>query len=98
MVEGFAAGFGGFEGDGELLLGFGLADELGEAFGAEFELDGVIVVEAAGGDEAVGLGGVGGLGRGGAEADLSLVLEIHAEARIRRSGRGSNRGGVSRGI
>ena len=28
VVEGFAAGFGGFEGDGELLFGFGLADEL----------------------------------------------------------------------
>ena len=31
VVEGFAAGFGGFEGDGELLFGFGLADEFGEA-------------------------------------------------------------------
>ena len=36
VVEGFATGFGGFEGDGELLFGFGLADELGEALGAEF--------------------------------------------------------------
>lgn len=34
VVEGFAAGLGGFEGDGQLLFGFGLADELGEAFGA----------------------------------------------------------------
>ena len=35
VVEGFAAGFGGFEGDGELLFGFGLADEFLEAAGAE---------------------------------------------------------------
>ena len=30
VVEGFAAGAGGFERDGQLLLGFRLADELGE--------------------------------------------------------------------
>ena len=47
VVEGFAARLGGFKGDGELLLGFGLADELGEALGAELELDDVIVVDAA---------------------------------------------------
>ena len=56
VVEGFAAGSGGFEGDGELLLGLGLADELGEAVGAELELERGVVVDAAGGDEAVGLG------------------------------------------
>ena len=74
VVEGFAAGFGGFEGDGKLLLGFGLADEFGEAFGAELELDGIIVVDAGGGDEAVGLGAAG---RGGPEANFSLLLKIH---------------------
>jgi hypothetical protein len=89
VVKGLAASFGGFEGDRQLFFGFGLADEFGETFGAEFELDGVIVVEAAGGDEAVSLGGAG---RGGAEANFSLVLKVHAEmvrpeARIRRSGR-----------
>ena len=40
VVEGFAAGFGGFEGDSELLFGFGLADEFLEAAGAELELEG----------------------------------------------------------
>jgi hypothetical protein len=33
VVEGLAAGFGGFQGDGELLLGFGLADELAQPAG-----------------------------------------------------------------
>jgi len=84
VVEGLAAGLGGLEGDGKLLLGLGLADEFGEALGAQFELDGIIVVDAAGGDEAVGLGAAG---RGGAEANFSLLLEVHPQARIRRSGR-----------
>jgi hypothetical protein len=57
VVERFAAGFGGFEGDGELLLGFGLADELAEARGAELQLEGLVVVDARGGDEPVGVGG-----------------------------------------
>ncbi len=84
VVERLAAGLGGLEGDGELLLGFSLANELGEALGAQFELDGIIVVDTAGGDEAVGLGGAG---CGGTEANFSFLLEVHAEARIRRSGR-----------
>ena len=85
VVEGFAASLGGFERDGQLLLGLGLADEFGKALGAEFELDQVIVVvDAAGGDVAVGLGRTG---RRGGEADFSLLLEIHPQARIRRSGR-----------
>ena len=84
MVEGLAAGLGGLEGDGELLFGFGLADEFGEALGAQFELNRIIVVDAAGGDQAVGLGAAG---RGGAETNFSFLLEVHPEARIRRSGR-----------
>ncbi len=84
VVEGLAARFGGLEGDRELFLGLGLADEFGEALGAQLELDGIIVVDAAGGDEAVGLGAAG---RGGPEANFSLLLKVHPEARIRRSGR-----------
>ena len=37
-------------------LGFLLADEFGEALRAELELDDVVVVDAAGGDEAFGVG------------------------------------------
>jgi hypothetical protein len=55
VVEGFAAGFGGFKGDGELLFGFGLADEFLEAAGAELELEGIFVFGAGGGDEALGV-------------------------------------------
>ena len=84
MVEGLAAGLGGFERDGQLLLGFGLADEFREALGAQLEFDGIVVVDAAGGDEAVGLGGAG---RGAAQANFSLLFEVHPQARIRRSGR-----------
>ncbi len=40
VVEGFAAGLGGFKGDSKLLFGFGLADEFLEAAGAELELEG----------------------------------------------------------
>jgi len=50
VVERLAARFGGLERNGQLLFRFGLADELGEALGAQFELDGVIVIHAAGGD------------------------------------------------
>ena len=56
MVKGFAARFGGFEGNGELLLGFLLADEFAEARGAELQLEGLVVVDARGGDEPVGVG------------------------------------------
>jgi hypothetical protein len=41
VVEGFFAGLGGFEGDGQLFFGFGLADEFLEAAGAELEFEGV---------------------------------------------------------
>ena len=51
VVERFAAGFGGFERDGELLLGFGLADEFREPAGAELELEGAVLVGARGGDQ-----------------------------------------------
>jgi hypothetical protein len=74
VVEGFAAGASGFQRDGELLLGFGLADELGEAGGAELELDDVVVVDAGGGDEAFGVGGLLG---GRVEADLVFLFEVH---------------------
>ena len=40
VVERLAAGFGGFEGDGELLLGFLLPNEFGEAGGAQLEFEG----------------------------------------------------------
>lgn len=53
VIEGFAAGAGGFKRDGELFLGFRLPDEFVEAVGAELELEGVFVVGAVGGDEPV---------------------------------------------
>ncbi len=57
VVEGFAAGFGGFEGDGELLLGLGLADEFRKFLRAELELErGVVVERGGGGDQALGFG------------------------------------------
>ena len=54
VIEGFAARFGGFEGDGELLLGLALADELGEAVGAELEVE-IVVVDCRGSDETLRL-------------------------------------------
>jgi hypothetical protein len=60
VVEGFAAGFGGFKGDGELLFGFGLADEFLEAAWAELELEGVFLGGACGVDEALGIFASGG--------------------------------------
>ena len=60
MVEGFAAGFGSFERDSELLFGFGLADEFLEAAGAELEFERVFFGGAGGVDEALGVfAGVG---------------------------------------
>jgi hypothetical protein len=55
VVEGFAAGPGGFKSDGELLLGFGLPDEFLEAAGAELELEGIFFGGAGGVDEALGV-------------------------------------------
>ena len=52
MVEGFAAGFGRFQGDGELLFGFGLADELAQPAGAQFEFKALLFVGARGADQA----------------------------------------------
>jgi hypothetical protein len=74
VIEGFAAGLGGLKRDGELFLGFGLADEFGEALGAQLQLDEVIVVDAAGGDEALCFIASG---RGATQANLSFLLEIH---------------------
>ena len=56
VVQGLAAGSRCLKGDGDLLLRLLLTDELGEASGAELELEGLVVVDAGGGDEAVGLG------------------------------------------
>ncbi len=63
VVEGFAALFGGGDEDAELLFGFGLADVVGESFGAQgaFELL-FLVGNLAGGDEALGFGGGEGVG------------------------------------
>ena len=58
VVEGFLAGASGFESDGELFFGFGLADEFLEAAGAELELEGVLFGGAGGRDEAIGVFGL----------------------------------------
>ena len=92
VVERFAAGFGGFKGDGELLLRLLLADELGEAGGAELELEGLVVVDAGGGDEAVGFGGADGDGGFG----VRLFGKFHAEAIVGRMA-GLSKMGVVRG-
>jgi hypothetical protein len=52
VVEGLTAGFGGFKGDGQLFLGFGLADELAQPSRAQFELKALFFVGARGAYEA----------------------------------------------
>ena len=82
VVERLAAGSRGLEGDGELLFRLGLADELGETGGAELQLEGLVVVDAGGCDEAVGFGcayGDGGFG-------MRLSGKFHAEAIVGRMG------------
>jgi hypothetical protein len=44
-----------------LFFRFGLADELAEVGGTKLELEGGVVIEAGCGDEALGVGGWGGL-------------------------------------
>ena len=63
VVKGFTALFGGLDEDAELLFGFGLADVVGEGFGAQgaFELL-FLAGNLAGGDEAFGFGGGEGIG------------------------------------
>ena len=78
--SGLAAGARGFEGDGELVFCLGLTDELGEAGGAELELKGLIVVDAGGGDEAVGFGAADGDGGFG----MRLFGKFHAKAIVGR--------------
>jgi len=56
--RGLRRGFCGFKRDGELLFGFGLADEFPGAAGAELELERIFVFGAGGGDEALGVFGV----------------------------------------
>ena len=72
VVEGFAAGFGGFEGDGQLLLGFVLADEFAEPAGAELEFEAVFFAGAGGAYQAFGIvfGRIFGVG-GHAEGSLT---------------------------
>ena len=51
VIEGLAARFGGFQGDGELFFGFGLADELAQPAGAQFEFKALLFVGARGADQ-----------------------------------------------
>jgi hypothetical protein len=51
VVQRLAAGFGGFQGDGQLLFGFGLADELAQPAGAQFQLKALLFVGARGADQ-----------------------------------------------
>lgn len=53
MIEGFAARASGFESDGKLFFGFGLANEFAEAAGAELQLEGAFILGADSGDEPV---------------------------------------------
>jgi hypothetical protein len=52
---GFAARFGGFEGDGQLFLGFGLADELAQPARPEFQFKAIFFAGARGAHEAFGI-------------------------------------------
>ena len=63
VVEGFAAFFGSLDEDAELLFGFGLADVVGEGFGAQgtFELL-FLAGNLSGGNEAFWFGGGEGVG------------------------------------
>ncbi len=54
MVQRFAAGLGSFEGDGELLFGFGLADELAQPARAQLEFETLLFVGARGADQTFG--------------------------------------------
>jgi hypothetical protein len=74
VVECFAAGLGGGERDGELLLRLLLPDEIGEALGAQFQLDHDVVVDLAGGDEAFGFGG---FAAGVVAVEFLFVGEVH---------------------
>ncbi len=51
VIQGLAAGFGGFEGDGELFLSFGLANELAQPAGAQFQFKALLLVGARGADQ-----------------------------------------------
>ena len=51
VVEGLAAGFCGFQGDGKLLFRLGLADEFAEPAGAQFEFKALLFVGARGADQ-----------------------------------------------
>ena len=51
VVQGLAAGFGGFKGDGQLFFGLGLADELAQPAGAQFEFEALLFVGARGADQ-----------------------------------------------
>ena len=54
VVQRLAAGFGGFQGDSELLFGFGLADELDQPARAQFEFKALLFVGARGADQPFG--------------------------------------------
>jgi len=51
VIEGLAAGFGGLQGDCKLFFCFGLADELAQPAGAQFELKALLFVGARGADQ-----------------------------------------------
>jgi len=51
VIQRLAAGFGGFQSDGELFFGFGLADELAQLAGAQFEFKSLLFVSARGADQ-----------------------------------------------
>ena len=53
VIECFAAGLGGLDGDVEILFDLVLADEFLQALRAELELERRIVLDRGGGDEAV---------------------------------------------
>lgn len=55
MIESFAARAGGFQSNGKLFFGFGLADEFAKTSGAELQLEGAFVLGAYSGDEPVGI-------------------------------------------
>ena len=51
VIQGLAAGFGGFQSDGKLFLCFRLADELAQPAGAQFQFKALLFVGARGADQ-----------------------------------------------
>ena len=79
MIEGFASGARGFDGDGDVFLDAFLADVFVEAFGADAGVEAGVIVNRSAGDDARGA-----LGIVGARGERFLGCEVgHGDEDIR---------------